>query len=55
MAEGDRGTGPGERHFGIGLWIVRRNIQAVGGTVVADNRDGGGLRIRVRLPLAQHG
>lgn len=54
-ADSERGTGPGERHFGIGLWIVRRNIQAIGGTVVADNRDGGGLRIRVRLPLVQHG
>ncbi len=54
---GDEGrpATPGDRHFGIGLWIVRRNIQAVGGTVIAENREGGGLRIRVRLPLAEHG
>ncbi|HEV7369130.1 HAMP domain-containing sensor histidine kinase [Arenibaculum sp.] len=41
-----------EPHFGIGLWIVRRNIEAVGGNVTARNRDVGGLAIRIELPLA---
>jgi two-component system sensor histidine kinase ChvG len=39
-------------HFGIGLWIVRRNVEAIGGTVQAQNRGAGGLRMRLRLPLA---
>jgi len=40
-------------HFGIGLWIVRRNVEAIGGNVVAENRATGGLRMRVTLPLAR--
>ena len=40
-----------EAHFGVGLWIVRRNIEAVGGSVVAENRESGGLRMRIGLPL----
>ncbi|MGE0253376.1 MAG: sensor histidine kinase [Alphaproteobacteria bacterium] len=43
-------AGPGAMHFGIGLWVVRRNAEALGGTVVAENRPGGGLRVTVRLP-----
>lgn len=39
-------------HFGIGLWIVRRNVEAVGGRVAASNRQGGGFRVEVDLPLA---
>jgi two-component system sensor histidine kinase ChvG len=39
-----------EAHFGVGLWIVRRNIEVVGGSVVAENRESGGLRMRVGLP-----
>ncbi|HYD99203.1 MAG TPA: ATP-binding protein [Alphaproteobacteria bacterium] len=45
-------NGDPQAHFGIGLWIVRRNVEAVGGTVVAGNRAGGGLVMTVRLPLA---
>ena len=41
----------GEPHFGIGLWIVRQNIQSVGGRVFAENRETGGLRIVISLPL----
>ncbi len=37
-------------HAGLGLWIVRRNIEGVGGTVTATNRVGGGLSVRVMLP-----
>lgn len=39
-------------HFGIGLWIVRRNIEAFGGKVRAENRPTGGFRITVTLPQA---
>jgi two-component system sensor histidine kinase ChvG len=39
-------------HFGIGLWVVRRNVEALGGQVGAANRDGGGLAVTVTLPLA---
>ncbi len=38
-------------HFGIGLWIVRRNIEALSGRVWAENRSEGGLRMVVELPL----
>lgn len=41
----------GAPHFGIGLWIVRRNIEAVGGRVEAENRIEGGCRMRVTLPV----
>lgn len=40
-------------HFGIGLWLVRRNVEAIGGTVVAENRKQGGLRMLVSLPLTR--
>ena len=39
-------------HFGIGLWIVRRNLQAIGGEIHAENRDTGGLTVVMRIPLA---
>ena len=41
-----------EPHFGIGLWIARRNVEALGGTIRAENRKPSGLLMRVRLPLA---
>jgi two-component system sensor histidine kinase ChvG len=41
-----------DAHLGIGLWVVRRNLQAVGGEIRAENRDGGGLTVVMRLPLA---
>ncbi|HZB93901.1 MAG TPA: HAMP domain-containing sensor histidine kinase [Stellaceae bacterium] len=40
-------------HFGIGLWIARRNVEALGGTIRAENRRPSGLLMRVRLPLAE--
>ncbi len=45
-------AGDGEPHYGLGLWIVRRNVEALGGTVVAQNRTPHGLLIRIRLPRA---
>ena len=41
-----------KRHQGLGLWIVKRNIEALGGTVAAHNRPDGGLEVAVRLQLA---
>jgi two-component system sensor histidine kinase ChvG len=41
-----------EEHQGLGLWIVKRNIEALGGTVAARNRRGNGLEVVVRLQLA---
>ena len=47
------GNGNGETtHFGIGMWVVRRNVEALGGTVIAENRAPHGLKVKVRLPLA---
>lgn len=37
-------------HYGIGLWIVRRNVEALGGSVRAENRARHGLRVRITLP-----
>lgn len=37
-------------HQGLGLWIVKRNIEALGGTVTARNRARGGFEIVVCLP-----
>lgn len=45
-------TRHGGLHFGIGLWIVRRNVEAMGGSVHAENRDESGLRVVIRLPAA---
>lgn len=39
-------------HTGIGLWIVRRNVEAIGGRVQAENAPAGGLIMRVQVPLA---
>lgn len=37
-------------HQGLGLWIVKRNIEGLGGTVAARNRARGGFEITVCLP-----
>ncbi len=37
-------------HAGLGLWLVRRNVEALGGQVSAANRSGGGLSIVIVLP-----
>ena len=36
---------------GLGLSIVKSSVEAVGGTVSARNRPGGGLEVTLRLPL----
>jgi len=48
-----RGTGVDERvqeGSGLGLAIARSIVTAHGGTIVAANRESGGLRVTVRLP-----
>ena len=35
---------------GLGLWIVRRTVEAQGGSVTATPREGGGTVVEVRLP-----
>jgi two-component system, OmpR family, sensor histidine kinase ChvG len=49
-ASAANGAKNGAVNFGIGLWIVRRNIEAMGGHVYAENRREGGLRMVVELP-----
>ncbi len=40
-----------EAHQGLGLWIVKRNVEGLGGRVRARNRDGGGFEVIVELRL----
>ena len=55
-AEAAKGSPSGRpTHFGLGLWIVRRNVEAMGGIVAAENRAEGGFRVVVALPLARPG
>lgn len=51
-AGADRTPGHDGPHFGIGLWIVRRNVEAMGGRIHAENPDHGGFRMVIRLPAA---
>lgn len=39
-------------HAGIGLWVVRRNLEAIGGSVYAENDPDGGLILHLELPVA---
>jgi two-component system sensor histidine kinase ChvG len=44
------GSNKKSAHAGLGLWIVRRNVEALGGKVAAVNRLGGGLCVTIALP-----
>ena len=37
---------------GVGMDVVRRNIEALGGRVTIDSREGEGTRVTIRLPLS---
>ena len=50
--DGSEAPGDSGHHLGIGLWIVRRNLEALGGSVRAENRVQGGLAVIIELPLA---
>jgi two-component system sensor histidine kinase KdpD len=43
----------GPEGVGLGLAVARGFIEAMGGAMVADNTPGGGLTMRIRLPLAK--
>lgn len=49
---GENPAGTPGGNFGIGLWIVRRNVEAVGGTVATHNKGDGGLKVTITLPYA---
>ncbi|MDX1580988.1 MAG: HAMP domain-containing sensor histidine kinase, partial [Alphaproteobacteria bacterium] len=38
------------KHEGIGLWVVRRNVEALSGRVWAESRDPSGLRVVMAFP-----
>lgn len=40
-------------HSGIGLWVVRRNVEALGGQAMAENCQGGGFSVTMILPRAR--
>ena len=48
--DGDRGQG-----LGLGLSVARGFVEAMDGVMVADHTPGGGLTMRIRLPLDQPG
>jgi two-component system, OmpR family, sensor histidine kinase KdpD len=43
----------GPEGVGLGLAVARGFIEAMGGAMVADNTPGGGLTMRIRLPVAR--
>jgi signal transduction histidine kinase len=47
-------TSVGDKHgtAGLGLWIVQQIVDASGGELIFENRDGGGLVVTVKIPLA---
>jgi len=47
----ETGAPAAQRHEGLGLWIVKRNVEGLGGTVTARNRKGGGFEICVSLRI----
>ena len=49
-AEGGNGkTSAAHEYFGLGLWIVKRNVEGLGGAVFVRNRKTGGLIVTVTL------
>ena len=42
----------GSSHFGIGLFVVRRNVELMGGTITIQNRTEGGLDVIIELPAS---
>ena len=42
----------GEQHYGLGLWIVRRNVEGLGGKLSARKRKTGGFAVTVSFAAA---
>lgn len=42
-----------DENFGMGLWLVRRNVEAMHGTIQVENRAAGGFVVQIALPLAR--
>ena len=49
-AKEDPSDAPAPAHAGLGLWIVQRYAEALGGRVTASNRPSGGLCVTIILP-----
>jgi len=49
----ERGTASARNYggLGLGLYLIQEIVQAHGGSVAAENAEGGGARFRVRLPI----
>jgi len=41
-----------DNHYGLGLWIVRRNVEGLGGRIAAVNRNGGGFAVTASFRAA---
>ena len=48
------GSDQSTEHSGLGLWMVRRNVESLGGQVSATNRIGSGLSVVIVLPRNGH-
>jgi signal transduction histidine kinase len=47
----EAGAAPLDRRSGLGLWMVKRLSQELGGSIHAPERPGGGALIRLALPF----
>jgi two-component system sensor histidine kinase ChvG len=45
-------AGQADHHSGLGLWIVRRNVEGLGGHIAACNREDGGFAVTASLRAA---
>ena len=54
LAIGDDGIGGADPKRGSGLVGVRDRLESLGGTMMLDSPSGGGTRIDVTIPVAQH-